>query len=209
MTRRHVALALALACLAGVIYLQGCGGEGGYTPKWRLEYSNGVQQPQPYGPTGCVVTFDERWTAHYLTHAGMKGTQLLSAVIQVSAPIGTKFDFPRAGNSGTRPAGFGLFFQRSGDNLTGSGKYAHYRWWNRNRVALAEGVIQVNGNLLDPSEWTNVWGQSGADHPAEFADAVREMGVSGFTFGGGSFYGHGVTAGPGAATFTVVEFRSH
>jgi hypothetical protein len=73
---------------------------------------------------------------------------------------------------------------------------------------LGAGSVALVGDLTDPSQWTSVFGRSGAANEPLFRAALADLGAVGFTFGGGCFFGHGVyiTPGSGEAVFTATRF---
>lgn len=73
---------------------------------------------------------------------------------------------------------------------------AYERWWsNPTTIFLADGEFEVTVPLT-PDRWSSVYGAFGNSSPealAGFTDAVnRQFVFTGMTFGGGSFFGHGV-----------------
>lgn len=107
-------------------------------------------------------------------------------------------------NSGAGPARLRLFLQRAGDDWSASGPYEHYRWWSTASVVLdSAGDLSISA-LLDPAQWTSVAGKSGAMAQADFAAALSNAAVIGFTFGA-TFAGHGVYA-DGPVRFRVRSF---
>jgi hypothetical protein len=137
-------------------------------------------------------------------------SQSIAASIAVDT-VGNPFFEYRTEPSNTceAPATVRLFFQRRGDTMTGSGDYEFYRWWS-NPVAyrLGSGSVTLVGDLTDPSQWTSVFGKSGAANEGAFRAALADLDALGFTFGGGCFFGHGVYVAPGSgqAVFTATEF---
>lgn len=76
------------------------------------------------------------------------------------------------------------------------GVSAYERWWsNPTTIFLADGEFEVTVPLT-PDRWSSVYGAFGDASPAAlagFQDAVsRQFVFVGMTFGGGSFFGHGV-----------------
>jgi hypothetical protein len=101
------------------------------------------------------------------------------------------------------PATMHLFLWRSGDDLSCNGAMASYRFWTPSGVTLELGDSQTLSAVLDPSVWTNCYGQHDT---SGFAGALENaMGV-GFTFGGQNFFGHGVYLRSGSATFKVNSY---
>jgi hypothetical protein len=101
------------------------------------------------------------------------------------------------------PATMHLFLWRRGDDLSCNGAMASYRFWAPSGVTLKLGDSQTLTSVLDPSVWTNCYGEHDT---GGFAGALENaMGV-GFTFGGKSFFGHGVYLSSGSATFKVNSY---
>jgi hypothetical protein len=100
------------------------------------------------------------------------------------------------------PCHVGLLVWRAGDDLSGAGAYASYRFFSHQTVPLQPGQ-QMLSVKLDPALWINVWGQTDATGFAAALDNVQYMG---FTFGGKYFAGHGVWTTSGSASFKVNSF---
>jgi hypothetical protein len=98
-----------------------------------------------------------------------------------------------------------LFIWEAGDNLSGQGTFAYYRWWCSSGAVLKAGNNQTISCVVNPANWSSVFGENGANSAAAqagFAQAVRNAAYVGFTFGG-SFFGHGVWTTIGAARFAI------
>jgi hypothetical protein len=95
-----------------------------------------------------------------------------------------------------------LLVWRAGDDLSGAGAYASYRFFSHQTVPLQPGQ-QTLSVTLDPRLWINVWGHTDADG---FAAALNNVQYMGFTFGGNYFAGHGVWTTSGSASFKVKNF---
>jgi hypothetical protein len=108
---------------------------------------------------------------------------------------------PQPGGTDTNPASMTLFLWRQGDDLGGGAK-ASYRFWCPLRAILSVGS-HVLGCQLDGNVWTNVNGKT--DVAGFWAALSNALGL-GFTFGGSSFYGHGVYLSSGTATFKIDSF---
>jgi hypothetical protein len=98
------------------------------------------------------------------------------------------------------PATMHLFLSRRGDDLSCNGVMASYRFWAPSGVTLTLGDGQTLTSVLDPSVWTNCYGQHDT---SGFVGALENAMVIGFTFGGQKFFGHGVYLRSGSATFKV------
>jgi hypothetical protein len=101
------------------------------------------------------------------------------------------------------PATMRLFLWRSGDDLSCNGVMASYRFWAPSGVTLKLGDNQTLTSVLDPSVWTNCYGQHDT---SGFAGALENAMGIGFTFGGQYFAGHGVYLSRGSATFKVNSY---
>ena len=101
------------------------------------------------------------------------------------------------------PATMHLFLWRSGDDLSCNGVMASYRFWAPSGVTLKLGDGQTLTSVLDPSVWTNCYGQHDT---SGFAGALENAMGIGFTFGGQKFFGHGVYLSSGSATFKVDSY---
>jgi hypothetical protein len=101
------------------------------------------------------------------------------------------------------PATMHLFLWRRGDDLSCNGVMASYRFWPPSGVTLKLGDDQTLSSVLDPSVWTNCYGQH---NTSGFVEALENAMGIGFTFGGQKFFGHGVYLSGGNATFKVNNF---
>ena len=101
------------------------------------------------------------------------------------------------------PATMHLFLWRGGDDLSCNGVMASYRFWAPSGVILKLGDSQTLTSVLDPSVWTNCYGQHDT---GGFAGALENAMGIGFTFGGNNFFGHGVYLTSGSATFKVNSY---
>jgi hypothetical protein len=114
--------------------------------------------------------------------------------------------FGVADSKDVSPAAIRLFIWEAGDDLSGSGAYAYYRWWCSSRINLTFGDDQTFSCVIDDAKWTSVFGESGTNSTASragFAQAVKNAAYVGVTFGGQMFAGHGVWTTSGNATFTI------
>jgi hypothetical protein len=101
------------------------------------------------------------------------------------------------------PATVHLFLWRGGDDLSCNGVMASYRFWAPAGVTLKLGDSQTLTSVLDPSVWTNCYGEHDT---SGFAGALENAMGIGFTFGGQKFFGHGVYLSGGSATFKVNSY---
>lgn len=109
-------------------------------------------------------------------------------------------------NSGNPPAKVRLFFQRAGDDFSGTGPAEFYRWWSVNFIDLSAGAGDYTlSEVLSPDRWTSVFGKSGAGNEAAFADCINNAANVGVTFGA-DFAGHGDAVEDGPMRFTFTAF---
>ncbi len=180
--------------------------------QWSFRFSPGMPARPSASGQGWMFVFPNANGVHYLTTAQKTSmpARTMSASIAIETTGSPVFDYhTEPGNTCDAPATVRLFFQRHGDNMSGDGKYAYYRWWsNPISYVLAAGSVTLTGDLTDLSQWTSVNGERAADHAAEFHAAMADEDNVGFTFGGGCFFGHGVfvTSGTGQATFHATQF---
>lgn len=113
------------------------------------------------------------------------GAKAISVNFEITGGGFTPYEYP------DRQALFSVEFQRRGDNWSGSGAYASYRWYGHPIMNLQAGA----GVLIVPlvlSSWTNVYGQN--TDQAGFNLALTYLDNISITFGHSSGIGHGVYA---------------
>jgi len=143
---------------------------------------------------------------HYLTfkHGSLSGKSHIVLRYRLEMADGVQL-VPTKEQPGV-PSILTMYFQRQGDDWSGRGRYEAYRWWATFNSVLPiragehELVIPLDGN------WTAVQVSSATTNPQGFRGAIRDTERVGFTFGGGSGYGHGVYA-TGPARFVVTHFE--
>jgi len=149
--------------------------------------------------------FPTAGSVHYVIlpiNRPLEGTLRLVASIEASADAAFVPTDPGAGDGPYKP-GMNLYFQRRGDDLTA--RMPHHRWWSISRLVLAPGTFTLEVPL-QPDFWSSVFSANGASVLAEYNAARAECLNVGFTFGGGSNYGHGVHLTAGSARFRLKEF---
>lgn len=142
---------------------------------------------------------------HYVTFnpGSLAGKSKIVVRYRVETAPGTRFvpqEMPGA------PATVSLFLQRRGDNWSGRGPYAWYRWYAPGSTVreVAPGEHELTVSLTDG--WTSVLGKPSANNPGAFEDALADPGKIGLVFGTHAARGHGVYA-TGPARFTLTSFR--
>jgi hypothetical protein len=97
-----------------------------------------------------------------------------------------------------------LYFQQRGDNWSGRGRFASYRWYVPSHavIPLTPGEHSVTVGLNEV--WTNVNGISNSQDPQGYASALENAGRIGIAFGTASARSHGVYA-TAPARFTLLK----
>ena len=139
-------------------------------------------------------------------------TAQLSMTVQAQpltgAPTYNYFFATDPGNTCNYPAHVRLFVQKINDTSEFN------RWWSQDPGSYqlsSGGLITVTVPII-PSAWSSVYGKRGdldAATTAEFWSAMDAPVLVGMTFGGGCFFGHGVSVLNGTASFTVLGFEAH
>jgi hypothetical protein len=172
-------------------------------------YSVGMPlQPSPH-PDGWFFEFPQPSQAaghvNYVTfnHGSLSAKKQIILRYRIEASPDVQIvprDYPHLASTLT------LYFQRRGDNWSGTGAYETYRWWSTFRVhaPLTPGDHVLAASLDE--NWTAIDTSSAASNPKEFRNAVRHAERVGFTFGGGAGWGKGVYA-TGPARFIVTGFE--
>ena len=85
-----------------------------------------------------------------------------------------------------------LYLQQRGDNWSGRGRFASYRWYVPGRavIPLTPGEHSVTVRLNET--WTNVFGIPNSQDPQGSASALDSTGRIGIAFGTSSARSHGV-----------------
>jgi hypothetical protein len=166
--------------------------------QWKIVYS-------PNMPAWMSGT-EGNWYFDFPNQNGVHYVYKVAPAVRAGQTITMHFAITGNANfvptEGTATARVRLFLQQRGDTLTAQEPYK--RWWSLPYVELLEGEFTLSVPL-SPSQWTSVFGQSGAEVPNEFNAAIPNLENVGFTFGG-TFAGHGVFVGSGNARFVLKEF---
>jgi hypothetical protein len=132
----------------------------------------------------------------------LAGARRITVRYRVEAARGVRFI---ADETPGETATVSLYFQQRGDNWSGSGRFASYRWYAPVSAVMpltpGEHTIQVQLG----ETWTNVWGKPNTEQPEGFAGALRGTARIGLAFGSMSRRSHGVYA-TGPARFTLLDF---
>jgi hypothetical protein len=183
---------------------------------WSILYSPGMP-PHPVPQQGGGWYFDfptAPGSVNYVLAAvngAVAASRAVNATISISA-IGTPiFDYDFGpDNNCVVSAHVRLLLQQKGDDFSGKNGKQYFRWWS-NAVAhrLAPGSANLRAALTDFSQWTSVFGEkanASAAAAAGYKQALANLGNVGFSFGGGCFYGHGVSVSGGSARFAITSY---
>jgi hypothetical protein len=155
--------------------------------------------------TGAFTFPQAPSSVHYVTKAcgSLAGAKQITLRYRIDADPGVRFD--PASQPSAPSIGPTLYFQRAGDDWSGAGAFEAYRWWAT--FAAPEPIVPGEFTITAPfsSRWTAVETSNNQDNAAAFEAALANAARIGFTFGGGTGYGHGVYA-TGKASFTLLEF---
>ena len=142
---------------------------------------------------------------NYVTfrHGSLAGHERITMRYRVEAAPGVRI---LPATDPASPSMITLYFQRTGDNWSGRGRFETYRWYatfaTQSPITPGEHVMtaSLGGN------WTAVQTSSARSAPLAFRDALLNADQVGFVLGGGNGYGHGVFA-TGPARIVVTDFR--
>ncbi len=152
----------------------------------------------------CAPNANSTWISYF----ELPFTQDISALSSISVTYtmtgtgGPTFDHSTPNNVSTGPAAIYLLLHRVGDNLSGAGSYAYYRWFgpilhDPPVYPLDFGTHTLTLPLQDLLSWASLTDQQWQS----FQDAKSHLGSIGVVFGGGNFYSHGVCMLTGTAHF--------
>jgi hypothetical protein len=150
--------------------------------------------PAAYGSGGWYFDFPQSDGVHYVTRTPIESGRNSA---RMNFKIQGDATFKEVDGSG--PGMVRLFVQRRGDDWSGAGDKASYRFWSP-PLMLKIATHQMQYTFA-PEHWTNVFGQS---DPRGLQAVLADLESVGFTFGG-RFAGHGVYA-VGTARFVLTEY---
>jgi len=165
----------------------------------------------PDGSLSFVFPDASQGTINYLySHAAydVSGATTVSAALALTVLSGTPaFTYPTAPNPCVYPATVRLLlFDTSGGWGDEFG-----RWWSHEGFQeLIPGVFTLTAHLDDPTQWSSVYGTFASESPEALAGfaAVKAHAKLGMTFGGGCFFGHGVSTSGGTVEFDLHTFSA-
>jgi len=133
--------------------------------------------------------------------------QFLSITFRVEASPDAEYNAaiysPSIGGTDANPAMFHLFLERRGDDVTDRNK-ADYRQWAdiHHEFGTADNQTITLQVPLTQDHWSQVFGM----HTGLEA-TLGDLAYVGLTFGGRSFFGHGIQMARGTARVVVVDYR--
>ena len=182
---------------------------------WEIQHSYGMSAHPtaasggwvfsfPDGRDNCVSKTDANCPGvHYVTTkytATMNDTVVIhiEGKIEADPTVVWNYRFEKANKCNT-PAIVHVMLQIKNDDLIASdGRY----WSNASGITLTNGPFNLDISVSE-GDWTNV---DGGFNKEGFDRLLKNMGNVGFTFGGGCFFGHGVSVSEGEAKFYLNSF---
>lgn len=130
----------------------------------------------------------------------------ITAIVDVVAPAGTSF-WTRT--SACANAGTDAYVRLEFQSATGNYNASDYWWstgntWNLSTIANVPTTLSLSTN--DAALWSNISGQTGADDPAGFAAALKNVKEIGVAFGSSCSYASGVNVSGGTASFQLQSY---
>jgi hypothetical protein len=209
--------AIALACLApfGGKAQKGDPAAAARNPSaWTIgpiirgrNYSRGMPlHPAPRGNGQWQIDLPRApGSVHYVTfrHGPLAGKRRIVMHYRIEAAPGVRIVPSTAPDL---PSIITLYFQRSGDNWSGRGRFETYRWYAT--FASQSPITPGDHVMVAPLDgaWTAIERSTARTAPAAFRAAIAAADEIGFVLGGGDGYGHGVHA-TGRARLIVTSFR--
>jgi hypothetical protein len=138
----------------------------------------------------------------------------LTGTFSLTAAMGTMFVDGKAPSDGVTPASFRFIIMTGLDGTSMGNEFG--RWWSRKGIALNDlrdwQGTGVDGSmaltiLLNPANWSSVYGKTGDQAPAEFAKVLASPCFVGLTVGAGGDYGHGAACSGGGAWLRAEGIR--
>lgn len=174
------------------------------TVPWVFQYCKGMPSKPSY-LKGWDFTFTAPRGSNSVNYITKPHTsppaKSITLTVKVEQSSDAVWDFKTESfNNGTHPASVRVFLQRKNDPMTLEEKYQYYRFWsNPQHIQLRNGTQTIIVPLT-ASEWSSVLGARSA---GGLASCCKNIGRVGVTFGGGSFFGHGVRLSKGTAKISV------
>jgi hypothetical protein len=205
---------MPLSYVAGALLLAACGGNNPPQPpqpqpplpsSWHITEASAVPAAVgdgfdfPICAPNANVTWISYFELPFTTDISQKSS--LSVTYTMTGTNNPTFDHSTPNNVSTGPAAIYLLLHRAGDNLSGQGSYAYYRWFGPILHDPPVYPLDFGTHTLTNPFILTSWA-SLADQQQEWFDLTRSnMGSIGVVFGGGDFYSHGVCMLTGTAHF--------
>lgn len=130
----------------------------------------------------------------------------ITANIDVVATNGTKFWTRTSACANT---GVDAYVRLEFQSATGNYNASDYWWstgttWNLSTIANVPTTLSLS--TTNAAAWSNINGQTGADDPAGFAAALKNVKEIGVAFGSSCSYASGVNVSGGEASFQLKSF---
>ena len=169
----------------------------------------GVQFPFQTSTTAGAWNGTGWFTAYLKTNYNRDLTgKTITATVDVVADAGTKFwtrsiDCPNTGVDG--------YVRLEFQSATGNYDASDYWWstgntWNLSALAISGVPTTLSLSTTNTAAWSNINGQTGADDPAGFAAALKNVKEIGVAFGSACRYASGVNVSGGTASFQLQSY---
>lgn len=192
---------------AGSLPTQGSLSPADLSPGQWSNYNGGITFTNANGGLSFQVPSDPNTGLNYLTTIMMQplGGATLTATFKIDIAPGAGFDFAHDADKGCGAPSTRFYFQRLGDDWSGVGDMAYYRFYALPNVKLGSGSFTLSAPLNDVTQWVGIF-NAASDNPALFAAAKAAPQRVGVVFGGGcTGLGHGVIATGGAIQYTLTS----
>jgi hypothetical protein len=185
--------------------------------QWAWTAYEGPAPPLTNDATGAL-TFEFPVIPDFVVGTDQGSVNYLEAVRQQPLPAGGWLSItleviptgPVVFNYSNEPDNTCIFDAHARPIIDTGGNGQYDRWWS-NSIAydLTTGGTVTLTIPLAPDHWSSVFGLVGtanAQAQAGFTAALQNVQYLGLTFGGGCFYGHGVSVSGGTAQFRLINF---
>jgi hypothetical protein len=209
LTKQITILVLILSCPAGVA----CAGPASASD-WNILYSqnmpahpsvvpNGWAFDFPKGEDFCKVKEKNCPGVHYVTTSYRRvirkgATVVIKGRIEVTGTPIFNYHLEPSNTCDSTPNAHALLQRKNDDMVSPDNRY----WSNPITIPLVPGDFSVSIPIRE-GQWTNVDGKL---NKSGFNKTLKNIGNIGLTFGGGCFFGHGVSVRDGTARFVVTSF---
>lgn len=114
------------------------------------------------------------------------------------------FDHSSPNNVSTGPSTIAILLHRAGDDLSGRGSTAYFRWFGPILTNLPS--LELGTHTLTVPLTLTSWASLADQQEQWFRDALSNLGSIGVVFGGGDFYSHGLCVKSGTARFHLDNY---